>query len=167
MALTYERVLSMTFRTTNAALLTLSIGVALVSTISVAQAAPLSVTYNQSRVVSLSEPASTFAVGNPSIIDANLLSPTKVLVLGKSYGVTNLIALNADGKVILNTSLHVVTDQRNRVSLYKGPSKQSYDCYGDCVPTLDLGDDLALVDPRVKITGAAQNLAKDSAGSEK
>lgn len=157
----------MAFRTKNAALMTLSIGVALVSTIGVTQAASLSVTLNQSRIVSLSEPASTFAVGNPSIADATLISPTTVLVLGKAYGATNMIALNASGKVILNTNLHVVSNKNSRLSLYKGSAKQSYDCYSDCVPTIDLGDAAAVVDTLVKSTSVAQRLAQDSASADK
>lgn len=156
----------MSFKTPKAALTSLCIGVALVSSISVVQAASLSVAINQSRIITLSEPASTFVVGNPSIADANFASPTKVLILGKAYGATNLIALDASGKVILNTNLHVVTHQRNRVSLYKGSSKQSLDCYGDCVATIDLGDDIAILEPLVKITGAAQDLASKSASGE-
>ena len=157
----------MTFRTPKTAFTCLGIGIALMSTVSVAQAASLSVTYNQSRVVSLSEPASTFSVGNSSIADANMVSPTKVLVLGKSYGVTNLVALNASGEVILNTSLHVTADQSNRVSLYRGPSKRSYDCYGDCVPTLDLSDDVGIIDPFGKSTQLVQGIAEGSADGDK
>lgn len=153
----------MTFRTPKAALKSLCIGVALVSSISVAQAASLSVAINQSRIISLSEPASTFVVGNPAIADANFASPTKVLIVGKAYGATNLIALNASGKVILNTNLHVITYQSNRVSLFKGSAKQSLDCYGDCVAMIDVGDNPDIVVPLLKITGAAQDLASKSA----
>ena len=157
----------MTFQTPKAALTSLCIGVALASSLSVVQAASLSVATNQSRIISLSEPASTFVVGNPSIADANFASPTKVLILGKAYGATNLIALDASGKVILNTNLHVVTHQSNRVSLYKGSAKQSLDCYRDCVAMIDLGDNYDIVEPLVKITGAAQDLASKSANAGK
>ncbi|MBV1934082.1 MAG: pilus assembly protein N-terminal domain-containing protein [Parvibaculaceae bacterium] len=156
----------MRFKTPKIAFTSLCIGAALVTSISVAQAASLSVAINQSRIISLSEPASTFVVGNPSIADANFASPTQVLILGKTYGATNLIALDASGKVILNTNLHVVTNQSNRVSLYKGSSKQSLDCYGDCVAMIDLGDDLGIVEPLIKTTGAAQDLAGKSANDD-
>lgn len=156
----------MRFKTPKAALTSLCIGVTLVSSISVVQAASLSVTINQSRIISLSEPASTFVVGNPSIADANFASPTKVLILGKAYGATNMIALNASGKVILNTNLHVVTNQSHRVSLYKGSSKQSLDCYGECVAMIDIGDNINIVEPLIKTTGAAQDLASKAASGD-
>ena len=156
----------MRFKTPKVALTSLCIGAALVSSLSVVQAASLSVALNQSRIISLSEPASTFVVGNPSIADANFASPTKVLILGKAYGVTNLIALDASGKVILNTSLHVVTYQNNRVSLYKGSSKQSLDCYGECVPMIDIGDDTDTVLSLIKVTKDAHDLAGQAAGGD-
>lgn len=153
----------MTFNTKRAALTTLGMGVALFSTINVVQAASLSVALNQSRIISLSEPASTFVIGNPAIADANFASPTKVLILGKAYGATNLIALDEDGKVILNTNLHVVSSKNNRVSLFKGGAKQSYDCYGDCVPTMDPGDDTTVLGALVKSTQSVQGLAQSAA----
>lgn len=156
----------MRFKTPKTALASLCIGAALVSSINVVQAASLSVTINQSRIISLSEPASTFVVGNPSIADANFASPTKVLILGKAYGATNLIALDASGKIILNTKLHVVTNQSNQVSLFKGSAKQSLDCYGDCVAMIDLGDDISIVEPLVKITKAAQEMAGKAASGD-
>lgn len=156
----------MRFKTPKAALTSLFIGAALVSSISVVQAASLSVVINQSRIISLSEPASTFVVGNPSIADANFASPTKVLVLGKAYGATNLIALDSSGKVILNTNLHVVTNQSSRVSLYKGSAKQSLDCYGNCVAVIDVGDDFDIVEPLIKTNKAAQDLANKAASGD-
>jgi len=156
----------MRIKTPKAALTSLCIGAALVSSLSVAQAASLSVAINQSRIISLSEPASTFVVGNPSIADANFASPTKVLILGKAYGATNMIALDASGKVILNTNLHVVTHQRNRVSLYKGSAKQSLDCRGDCVATIDIGDDTEIVKSLIKVTKDAHDLAGKAAGGD-
>ncbi len=156
----------MRFKTPKAALTSLCIGAALVSSLSVAQAASLSVTINQSRIISLSEPASTFVVGNPSIADANFASPTKVLILGKAYGATNMIALNASGKVILNTNLHVVTNQSHRVSLYKGSAKQSLDCRGDCVAMIDIGDDTDTVLSLIKVTKDAHDLAGQAASGD-
>ncbi|MDF1687036.1 MAG: pilus assembly protein N-terminal domain-containing protein [Parvibaculaceae bacterium] len=157
----------MAFRMKNVALLSLSIGVAVATTMSAAQAAALSVTYNQSRLVSLSEPVSTFSVGNPSIIDATLISPTKVMILGKTYGVTDFIAMDADGKVILNTSLHVVANHSNRVSLYKGVSKRTLNCVGNCVKVIDLGDDAEVVDPLTKSTKEVHDLANKAANPDK
>ena len=66
-----------------------------------AQSAPklLAVTLDQATVVKLPAGASTLIVGNPMIADVTMLKTGAAMVVtGKGYGQTNLIALNFAGR---------------------------------------------------------------------
>ena len=56
---------------------------------------PLAVMIDHARVVKLPERTQTVIVGNPSIADVTVQRNGIMVVTGKSYGVTNLIALEA------------------------------------------------------------------------
>ena len=70
-----------------------------------------------------------------------MLKPgTAMVVTGKGYGQTNLIALDPDGTVILEEQLRVLP-AKTVVVLQSGTSHASYSCNPDCMPTVQLGDD--------------------------
>src|SRR6201999_3903499 len=59
------------------------------------------------RVVSFNQPITTGFVGNPSIADATVIDPHHAFVLGKTFGVTNLIALGQNSQTISNQQIMV------------------------------------------------------------
>jgi len=81
------------------------------------QPAPLAsrdivVDFDQAMMLRLERPAAEVVVGNPSIADV-LIQTSKVLVLtGKSFGETNLIVLDPQGKVTVNRRV-VVAEPRS------------------------------------------------------
>lgn len=108
-----------------------------------AQSAPklLAVTLDQATVVKLPAGASTLIVGNPMIADVTMLKTGAAMVVtGKGYGQTNLIALDSQGGVLLEEQLRVLP-ARTVVVLQSGTSHVSYSCHPDCMPTAQLGDD--------------------------
>ena len=56
-------------------------------------------------------------VGNPSIADVSVQSGKVLVVTGKSYGETNLIVMDADGKVVANRKLIVQDPRAGAVTL--------------------------------------------------
>src|SRR5215210_5103515 len=52
---------------------------------------------DQAKIVKLAPGAQTIIVGNPGIADVTVQKNGVLIVTGKSYGVTNVIALDAEG----------------------------------------------------------------------
>jgi len=100
----------------------------------------LLVEVDRAKVVRLDQPVATVIVGNPSIADALVYDPEMLVVTGKSFGVTNLILLDAEGKTIDDLTLHVRADNEGIVTIQRGPTRLSYSCAPNCERTLMLGD---------------------------
>src|SRR5438270_14087931 len=81
-----------------------------VSVSAAASAGEIQVPIDNVLAVTLERPAKTIYVGNPTIADITVVDPRHVFVLGKTFGSTNLIALDASGEQTLNDQV-VVTDR--------------------------------------------------------
>ena len=108
-----------------------------------AGAAPevLDVTLDQAKIAKLPPGTATLIIGNPMIADVTMLkSSGSMVITGKGFGDTNLIAVDSDGSVIEERELRVLP-ARSVVVLQSGASRVSYACNPDCMPTVQLGDD--------------------------
>lgn len=106
-----------------------------------ARAGDLIVTYDQSQLLRLPRPAAELIVGNPSIADISVQSGNLLVVTGKTFGVTNLIALDAERNVIQDQRIIVTRDEAGTINLHKADKRQSYTCTPECSPTIVIGDD--------------------------
>jgi len=106
-----------------------------------AYAETISVGVDEARVMRLPQGAATIVIGNPLIADATL-QPGGILVLtGKGYGTTNLLALDRTGRVVMNTSVQVAPPKSaDVVVVYKGVQRESYSCTPECAQRITLGD---------------------------
>ena len=101
----------------------------------------LDVVLDQATVAKLPPGALTVIIGNPMIADVTTLKTGAAMVVtGKGYGQTNIIALDAQGSVLLEEQVRVLP-ARTVVVLQNGASHVSYSCHPDCMPTVQLGDD--------------------------
>ena len=98
------------------------------------------VTVDQARIMRLSASASTVIVGNPVIADVSIQDNRIVVVMGKSSGSTNMIALDSEGREIANVDLIVHFKRSNSVTLFKGSARASMNCSPVCERTLHVGD---------------------------
>jgi hypothetical protein len=93
----------------------------------------VSVEMDKARTLRLAAPAATVLVGNPLVADASILDRQTLVITGKSYGLTNLIVIDADGETIFSSDL-VVTEasapQTALVQLHRGAQRTSYACAG-------------------------------------
>lgn len=101
----------------------------------------LVVVYDQSQLLRLPRPASEIIVGNPSIADVTVQGGNLLVVTGKTFGVTNIIALDAEKNVIQDQRVLVRRDERRTVNLHKAGLRQSYSCTPNCSPMLTIGDE--------------------------
>ena len=129
-----------------------------------AAAEDLYVEYDQAKILRLSEPAANIIVGNPSIADVTVHSGSVLVLTGKTFGVTNLIILNKDDKVILNTRLMVKSDTQKIVSLNRGGMTATYNCMPKCEPMMKVGDDSAYLSSLTK--SADQKIKFSEGGGE-
>jgi hypothetical protein len=88
----------------------------------------VSVIMDEVRVVTFKRPVSTVFVGNPVIADATVIDPYHAFILGKAYGVTNLIALSAQSQTISNQQITVANRSGGVVTLNKGVAQFTYAC---------------------------------------
>ncbi|HTT97687.1 MAG TPA: pilus assembly protein N-terminal domain-containing protein [Rhizomicrobium sp.] len=88
----------------------------------------VSVIMDQVRIVTFNRPVATVFVGNPMIADATVIDPYHAFVLGKTFGVTNLIALSSQSQTIANQTITVANRSGGVVTLNKGASQYSYAC---------------------------------------
>lgn len=108
--------------------------------LSPAYAEHVTVNVDQARVMPLPQGVATIVIGNPLIADATLQSGVLVLT-GKGYGTTNLVALGRDGHVVANDTVEVVSPRgADLVVVYKGAERESYSCSPLCERRITLGD---------------------------
>ena len=84
--------------------------------------------------------ATTIVIGNPMIADVAVQKNGSMVVTGKSYGTTNLIAQDSTGAVIGESLIRVEAATDGVVLLQRGLERESYSCTPRCQPTLSLGD---------------------------
>ena len=101
----------------------------------------LIVKYDQSQLLRLPKPAAEIIVGNPSIADVSVQSGNLLVVTGKTFGITNIIALDADRNVIQDQRILVRRDEGKVVNLMRGTDRQSYNCTPQCNPSITIGDE--------------------------
>jgi len=111
-----------------------------------AGAGDLIVRYDQSQLLRLPRRASEIIVGNPSIADVGLQDGNLLVVTGKTFGITNIIALDEEHNVIQDQRVMVERDDRKVVNLHKGSTRFTYACTPNCEPTLTIGDDKTFFD---------------------
>jgi hypothetical protein len=87
-------------------------------------------------------PIATVYVGNPSIADITMIDARHAFVQGKSYGRTNIVALNHDGVQVFNSGVTVTSAATNgTVVLNRGTQRITLTCAGtSCEPTPMPGD---------------------------
>ena len=110
--------------------------------LSSAAAAPadvLKITLDQAQVAKVPTGTTTLVVGNPSIADVTMLKGgVGMVVTGKGYGQTNLVAIDAQGNILDEKQIEVIPTHSVLV-VQRGDSRVSYSCHPLCMPTVQLG----------------------------
>jgi len=122
----------------------------------------LIVKYDQSQLLRLPKPAAEIIVGNASIADVSVQGGNLLVVTGKTFGITNIIALDADRNVIQEQRVLVRRDEGKVVNLVRGTERQSYNCTPQCNPSITIGDEPKYFDA---IRNASQNKIGFSEGA--
>ncbi len=125
-------------------LLTFLAGVMLAGALAgAARAETVTVSVDEARIMKLPENVATIVIGNPLIADATLQGGGVLVLTGKGFGSTNMLALNRAGKIVLDTTVQVTgPGSPDLVVVYKGVERESYSCAPECEKRLTLGDSM-------------------------
>jgi hypothetical protein len=124
-----------------------------------AAAADIDVVIDRAKLVKVPEKASTIVIGNPLIADATIQSGGLMVITGKGYGLTNIIALDRGGKVLMDGSVEVRGPRDDVVVVYRGVNRETYSCLPFCERRITLGDGQAFFDLTIAQTATRNGLA--------
>jgi len=129
-----------------------------------AQAESVTVSVDQAQVMKLPERVATVVIGNPLIADAALQSGGVLVITGKGYGTTNMLALDRKGSVVMDQTVEVLgASGSNLVVVYKGAERETYSCAPDCKPRITLGDSQGYFNTTLSQSGARTGQAQSGA----
>jgi Flp pilus assembly secretin CpaC len=122
----------------------------------------LSVVLDQAKVIKMPDGVSTVIVGNPLIADVSVQSGGLLVLTGKGYGVTNLLALDRNGAVVMERAVNVEGPQDNLI-VYRGTERESYSCAPNCERRITLGDSPAYFNATLAQSGSRTGQAQAGA----
>ena len=106
-----------------------------------AYAEKLVVTTDRAKIIKLPNQTKTVIVGNPIVADVTIGKDGLVILTGKSFGTTNLIALDGTGAILNESTIQVQQANENLVIMQRGMDRETYSCTPTCMPSVALGDD--------------------------
>jgi hypothetical protein len=120
--------------------LALAVAIGATAVIAPASSADITVILDQAKLVKLPDRVATVVIGNPLIADAAVQTGGQVVLTGKGYGRTNIIALDRGGAVLLEKIVEVQGPRTNVVTVYRGVTRETYSCTPSCDPRITPGD---------------------------
>ena len=111
-----------------------------------AMAETIPVVVDEAKLVKLPERVSSLVIGNPLIADVTLQSGGMMVITGKGYGATNVIALDRAGTVLTETTVEVKSPRDHVVFVYRGVERETYSCAPKCERRVTPGDTSSFFD---------------------
>lgn len=109
--------------------------------IGAAQAGQFTVETGKTKPIRLSQDAGSVVLGNQNIADVAVHDKKLILVSGKSFGTTNLIVFDREGKTIYSADLVVTANSANLVSVNRAGEFYTLNCSPNCRDTMQVGDE--------------------------
>lgn len=115
---------------------TLALIAAAVASTAVAQSRPLNVEIDRSARVALRGAAASVIVGNPAIADVTVVDANTLYIVGKGYGVTEVVAVDAIGRPLFQNQVVVTGGSTGAVRMWRGGQMTEMACGGSCSPSI-------------------------------
>jgi Flp pilus assembly secretin CpaC len=125
----------------------------------------IAVNVDQAKLVRLPGKVATIVVGNPMIADVTLQPGGMIVVTGKGYGATNLIALDRGGEILVDRQIQVEGPSDRLVTVYRGVERESYSCMPVCQRRVTLGDSDTYFNNTMSQAGSLSSSASGNAGA--
>lgn len=120
---------------------------------------------DQTQIVKLPEAPATVVVGNPAVADVTT-DGSSMFFHPRGFGVTNVIALDGEGKKLADYQVRVIFEDSYSVSMYAPDSRETFSCRKDCEPMMRLGDTNRFFNNYSGQVIAKNNLASNQAMGE-
>ena len=114
---------------------------------------------DHAKVLRLPDRTLTVIVGNPAIADVAVQKNGVLVLTGKSFGRTNLIALDGGGALLAELTVSVRAPEDAVITVQRGLDRESYSCTPHCQPSMLLGDTAKYFDQVGAQTDARNKLA--------
>ncbi len=101
-----------------------------------AYAHKITVGLNKSEALKIGPGAASISIGNPDIADVSVQSDRLLFITGLTYGTTNLLVLDAQGRSIFKGDIVVNADRKAIVTINRAGADSDYHCTPNC-QTLD------------------------------
>lgn len=125
----------------------------------------VTVNLDQATLLKLPEKVATLVVGNPLIADVAIQAGGTLVVTGKGYGSTNLIALDRAGQVLLERDIRVDGPRDQTVTVFRGMTRETYSCAPNCQRRITLGDTPEFFNATLGQVGLRNNQAQGMQGA--
>ncbi|WP_267358355.1 MULTISPECIES: pilus assembly protein N-terminal domain-containing protein [unclassified Methylobacterium] len=123
----------------------------------------VTVLVDNAKVIRLPEKTTTVIVGNPIIAEVTPQKNGVLVLTGKSFGSTNLIALDNAGAMIAETMIRVEASRDSTIMVQRGLDRESLSCTPNCQPAVQLGDAAKYFDASSGQADSRRKLATSSA----
>lgn len=97
-----------------------------------AQAQTVVAPIDQSITLTFPAAARDIVIGNPLIVDVNLINARNAVLIGKAHGVTSVQVFDGDGRSIYARQVVVSSADDNRVSYLRGAVETNFACAPRC-----------------------------------
>lgn len=124
---------------------------------------PLTVNIDQAVLTRVPDRVATLVIGNPLIADVSLQTGGVLVITGKGYGATNLIALDQSGNVLTEKSIEVLAPRDKTVVVFRGIQRETYSCETTCERRITLGDSDTHFNSAITQTGVRTTQAQAQA----
>jgi hypothetical protein len=122
----------------------------------------VTVVLDQAQVMKLPERVATLVVGNPLIADVSIQKGGMIVITGKGYGVTNLVALDDSGALLTQKTIRVEGPREGTI-VYRGAERETYSCTPKCERRITLGDSAQYFNDTIGQIGARSGQAQGAA----
>lgn len=99
----------------------------------------INIIVDEAKLAKLPERAVTLVVGNPLVADVSIQPGGIMVITGKGFGSTNVVALDRSGTVVMDRLVEVTAPER-LVTVYRGIQRETYSCAPDCQRRVMMGD---------------------------
>jgi Flp pilus assembly secretin CpaC len=125
----------------------------------------IAVSVDQAKLVKLPERVATIVVGNPLIADVTMQPGGMIVVTGKGYGATNVIAMDRRGDILVDRVIQVGGPADQVVTVYRGVERESYSCMPICQRRVTLGDGEGYFKSTIDQAGSLNSQASGTAAA--
>lgn len=114
-----------------------AVSVLAVAGVAVAQSAgPLNVGIDRSQRISLRGPVASVIVNNPLIADVTVVDANTLVIQGKGYGQTEILAVDSIGRTLFQNQIIVSGGQSGSLRVWRGGQATEMACASTCSPSL-------------------------------